>query len=108
MKKTNIIKLFVFVGIVLLAFSCKKNTEEPPVILSDNRVFVTNEGPFQDGTGTLSIIYRDSLTVENNVFEKVNDRPIGNIVQSIEVFEEKAYIVVNNANKVEIAALWQS
>ena len=103
MKKTNIIKLFVFVGIVLLAFSCKKNTEEPPVILSDNRVFVTNEGPFQDGTGTLSIIYRDSLTVENNVFEKVNDRPIGNIVQSIGVFEEKAYIVVNNANKVEIA-----
>ncbi|MCD4773182.1 MAG: hypothetical protein K8R41_07370, partial [Bacteroidales bacterium] len=102
MKILKFIKLFAFAGIALLAFSCEKNPDEP-VELLDNRVFVINEGPFQVGTGTLSIIYRDSLTVENNVFEKVNDRPIGNIVQSMEVFEEKAYIVVNNANKVEIA-----
>ena len=103
MKNLKFIKLFAIAGIALLTFSCDKNPDEPPAVLSDNRVFVTNEGPYQVGTGTLSIIYRDSLTVENNVFEKVNDRPIGNIVQSMEVFEEKAYIVVNNANKVEIA-----
>ncbi len=104
MKSFKFIKLYAFAGILLFTFSCKKPNEDVPVIeLQDNRVFVINEGPFQSGTGSLSIINRDSLTVQNNVFEKINNRPLGNLVQSMEVFEDKAYIVVNNANRVEIA-----
>ena len=103
MKKVNFIKFSVIAGLITLTLSCKKNNPEPPIVLLDNRVFVTNEGTFQTGSGTLSIIYRDSLTVKNNVFEKVNDRPLGNLVQSMVVFNEKAYIVVNNANRIEIA-----
>jgi YVTN family beta-propeller protein len=65
-------------------------------------VFITNEGPFGTGTGTVSFYNRTSGEVSNNIFEVVNNRPLGNIVNSIEVHNGKAYIVVNNGAKVEV------
>ncbi len=105
MKRMKISQLLIISSILIITISgCKKDEDETAPILqiSDNRVFIASEGPFQTGTGTVSIFYRDSLKVLNNVFEQVNNQVLGNIVQSIEVFNEKAYIVVNNANKIEV------
>ena len=68
--------LLPVLAILTLIISCKKDKgTEPPVIRPDNRVFIVNEGPFQDGVGSLSIFYRDTEEVENNVFEKINGFP---------------------------------
>jgi YVTN family beta-propeller protein len=40
--------------------------------------------------------------VKQDVFESVNGRPLGNIAQSMTIYNGKGYIVVNNAGKVEV------
>jgi len=82
--------------------SCKKDEDNNASGKYSSGVFVTNEGQFGTGTGTVSFISRDSNTIENDIFETNNNRPLGNVVQSITVHDDKAYIVVNNANKIEI------
>ncbi|MCG3164414.1 MAG: hypothetical protein POELPBGB_00168 [Bacteroidia bacterium] len=81
---------------------CKPDDDNTPEGAYETGVFITNEGPFGTGTGTVSFYNRTSGEVSNNIFEVVNNRPLGNIVNSIEVHNEKAYIVVNNAAKVEV------
>jgi YVTN family beta-propeller protein len=93
---------------VSLAFvSCKKNDpaptpETPTTSTYDNGVFVTNEGPYGTGTGTISFYSRGSASVSNDIFAAKNSYPLGNVVQSMEVFNGKGYIIVNNAGKIEV------
>lgn len=89
---------------------CKKDDPEPeptPAGSSETTyndgIFITNEGPFGSGTGTLSFYSRGSGLVYDDIFELKNGYPLGNIVQSMEIYNGKAYIVVNNAGKVEVA-----
>lgn len=86
----------------LFLSSCKKDKDDELGKYSKG-VFITNEGPFQTGTGTVSFINRDNSTIENEIFENANNRPLGNIVQSATYHNGKIYIVVNNADKIEIA-----
>jgi YVTN family beta-propeller protein len=81
---------------------CKPDDDNTPEGAYETGVFIINEGPFGTGTGTVSFYNRTTGEVSNNIFEVVNNRPLGNIVNSIEVHNEKAYIVVNNAAKVEV------
>lgn len=90
--------------------SCKKDDPEPEpttpgstTTTYNNGVFITNEGPFGSGTGTISFYSRSSGSVSSDIFEAKNGYPLGNIVQSMEIYNSKAYIVVNNAGKVEVA-----
>ncbi len=104
MKKNTAIAIFFIIGISLL--SCQKD-EEVTIDPSENQpyksgVFVTNEGPFQTGTGTVSYYNRDDGSVTHNIFFKKNNRPLGNIVQSMAIHNNRAYIVVNNAATIEV------
>jgi DNA-binding beta-propeller fold protein YncE len=89
-------------AILLLIAGCDKNNEIKPAGEFSNCVFIINEGPFSAGTGTISAFDRDSLRVTPDLFETINGRPLGNIVQSLTVFNEKAFIVVHKANKIEV------
>ncbi|MDP1746231.1 MAG: hypothetical protein Q8L90_11675, partial [Bacteroidota bacterium] len=87
--------------------SCKKDDPETPAptpvgVTYDNGVFISNEGPYGSGTGTISFYSRSTSGVTNDIFEVKNSYPLGNVVQSMEIFNGKGYIVVNNAGKVEI------
>jgi DNA-binding beta-propeller fold protein YncE len=89
----------------MLLSGCGKSKEDQPAGAFSNSVFIVNEGPFQTGSGSISAFDRDSLKVTNDIFEKVNGWPLGNIVQSLTVFNDKAFIVVNNSNKIEVVNL---
>ncbi|TNE29231.1 MAG: hypothetical protein EP346_06660 [Bacteroidetes bacterium] len=67
-----------------------------------NGMFITNEGPFQGGNGTLSFYNTTDGTLENDVFASVNLRPLGNVVHSMSISGDQAFIVVNNSGVVEI------
>ncbi len=95
-------KLILPLLLITALSSCKPDDDNTPDGAYETGVFITNEGPFGTGTGTVSFLNRTSGIVSNNIFETANNRPLGNIVNSIEVHNNKAYIVVNNAAKVEV------
>src|SRR5262245_4125380 len=65
-------------------------------------VFVVNEGNFLDADGSVSFIH-PSEAVTQDLFGTVNDgRALGDVVQSMTISGDLAFVVVNNSNKVEI------
>ena len=102
MKKLS---CFLMIFMLLALFSCKddeKVNNNPTNSDFSKGVLITHEGVYQTGTGTVS--YLDPVTglLQNEVFNKVNKRPLGNIGQSASIHNDKTYIVVNNANKMEV------
>ena len=95
--------LIILLSVLVLA-SCQNDSIRPnvPIGLYENGYFVTNEGNFGTGNGSLSFI-DDRGSVSNNIFAQTNSFSLGDVVQSMEIINEKAYIVVNNSSKVEVA-----
>ena len=77
------------------------NIEPEPFL---NGILVSNEGPFNEGIGTISFIEEDLSVVTNNIYQDVNDgQTLGNIVQSIGFDnQERAYIISNNSNRIDV------
>ncbi|MBN8682392.1 MAG: hypothetical protein J0L99_07060 [Chitinophagales bacterium] len=100
MKNTKL--LFTLFVLLSFVFACKK--DDPETGRFEKGVIVVNEGPFQTGTGTITHYDPATKTVSNDIFGGANGGAIlGNIAQSITYHQDKAYIVVNNANKIMIA-----
>ncbi|UZR98721.1 YncE family protein [Chondrinema litorale] len=92
--------------ILSLVFVACEDSDEPNVEVPAkyaNGFLIANEGPFQNGSGTVSFYSYDSATVTNDVFQTVNNRPLGNVLQSISVYNDEVFMVINNAEKVEVA-----
>lgn len=101
MKKNNFLIIILCVGLLM---SCQNDSINPniPIGLYDNGYFVTNEGNFGTGNGSVSFIDESGL-VSNNVFEQTNSFSLGDVVQSMQIINDNAYIVVNNSSKIEVA-----
>lgn len=94
-----------FLTLVLLLFlhlSCSddKLPEQPEGDFARG-YFITNEGPFQNGTGTITHVAEDG-SASQEVYRRVNGEDLGNIVNSMFVHEDKAYIVVNNSSRIVV------
>ncbi|OWY25855.1 hypothetical protein BVG80_01305 [Sphingobacteriales bacterium TSM_CSM] len=96
--------LLVCVLVVCLQTACTKD-ETPPEGISDysKGVLVCNEGLFPNGAGSISYFNRQTKTVTNNLFEMVNNRPLGNTVQSVRQYNGQTFIVASSAGRVEVA-----
>jgi YVTN family beta-propeller protein len=94
--------LFLSVVIVAALSSCKKDGNNAVTGVFSKGIFIVNEGPFQSGSGTITYFQPDSSLVKQDIFEAVNGRPLGNIAQSMTIYNGKGYIVVNNAGTVEV------
>jgi len=68
----------------------------------NSSVYITNEGNFGTGNGSLSVYDKASNSVVNDMFSTVNGALLGDVVQSIEYFDGKGYICVNGSSKVEV------
>jgi YVTN family beta-propeller protein len=94
---------YLFISLLLVFGSCSDNTESTD---SDGTYvggfFITNEGPFNNGTGTITHVSEEGIA-NQDVYKSENNADLGNIVQSMHLAGDKAYIVVNNSNKVVVA-----
>lgn len=101
MKKSNFILGSLF-SLVLITSCSDENSPilpEQPMGDYENGYFVTNEGPFQTGSGSITFIGDDGAVVQN-VYSNVNSETLGNIVNSMHIADGIGYIVVNNSHKV--------
>jgi len=90
--------------IVGFSISCSNDDDQgkgnEPLGAYEDGILVSNEGPFSNGTGTVSFISNDLSIVENGIFKKINNEDLGYVVHSIGFTEEESYIVVNVSNKI--------
>ncbi|MGY8916265.1 MAG: DUF5074 domain-containing protein, partial [Flavobacteriales bacterium] len=101
MKSTSILAAILMLG--LLSMSCSNDdsvTPKEPLGAYESGILISNEGPFGNGTGTVTFIANDLTLTESSIYNKVNGEDLGNIVQSIGFDEDQAYIVANNSNKI--------
>lgn len=95
--------LYKFTILMILTVSitaCNKTDDEQPIQEGPGEgILIFNEGPFMSGTG--SVTFHGETSVDN-LFETVNGRPLGNIVQSYSQNDTYGFVVVNNADKVEV------
>lgn len=98
------IATLLHVIVLITTCGCTKKEEEVNNLPGEyaNGVFVINEGTFGSGSGSISFLDVVSDTIYNDVFQKKNGFPLGSIVQSINIIGNNGYIVVNNANKIEV------
>lgn len=91
------------VVILLLQVSCKKDPPTviiPTAIQPQESVLVLNEGNFQWGNSSTTLINFVTGEISENVFESVNSRPLGDVLNSAFVSDE-LFLVVNNSQKIE-------
>lgn len=103
MKTINLKQwMIVFLSFTIFFSSCDNDDDKITGLFVDG-AFITNEGGFGAGNGSVSYYSYDNDTLINSVFNTVNNRVLGDVVQSITINDNVAYIVVNASNKVEVA-----
>lgn len=100
--------LLPFAAFALFFASCSSdddnNTQVDPIVGNYAKgVLITNEGPFMNGSGTVTYVSDDFTTVEQKIYKNVNGSDLGNIVQSMGFNNSDAYIVVSNSQKLMVA-----
>ena len=97
--------LFLVYGVILMVSCGKENTDGDSNAGFLHGAFITNEGAFGNSNGSVSYFNTDSAIMINHIFESVNGRPLGDVVQSVALSGDKAFIVVNNSQKMEVVDL---
>lgn len=101
-KMKNLKLIALIAGLLSLNACTDEESPQLPKGAYENGYFISNEGPFQNGTGSITFVGEDG-TVEQNVYKAINGEDLGNIVNSISLAGDHAYMVVNNSNKIVVA-----
>ncbi len=97
-------KIIPFFILLFALFSCDSKKTEPPVVskLTENGVFVVNQGNFTYANASLSYYNPSDKTVLQSVFYEVNGVPLGDVAQSVYVQDDKAYLIINNSGFIYV------
>lgn len=103
MRKIHCLLLIV----LITCWACEK---DDPIPGTGNPEFsegmiISNEGGFGFGNASVSFYDLERDTLHRMRFEQANGAPLGDVLQSISIIEDLAYLVVNNSNKIEVVAL---
>lgn len=102
--------LFIFSGFL---YSCKKadkpvlnsgnNNTTPPSGKYTDGVWIVDEGTYSFGNASVDFYHKDKETAELNVFQAVQGKPLGDVLQSMAYINGRYYLVVNNGQRIEVA-----
>ncbi|MBN2731566.1 MAG: hypothetical protein JXR26_03960 [Balneolaceae bacterium] len=98
MNKQSIL-LFLAATLVFVGCNDAGNDPEPPQISS---VYITNEGNFSDANGSVTSFDPQTESTIQQVFQNANGRPLAGIIQSTSIIDDRMYIVLNSADKIEV------
>ena len=101
MKKLNYI---IISFLIIASYSCiKLNPDEiitNVTVNGNGLVLIGNEGNFQNGNASISSYNENSKQVLNNIYQSINQEPIGDVLHSIYHSDHLLYLVVNNSGKI--------
>ncbi len=99
--KQNILTILL---LIILGFSCSEEPVETVFFDLDTSdgVFISCEGNFMYGNGSLSFYNRTNQQATNRLFYARNNAPLGDVVQSLAVYNNSLFIVVNNSGKIYV------
>lgn len=102
-KVTTYFLQFIFLFAFLTALiSCDKDDPKPKGEFSTG-VLIVNEGSFKKADGTIGFFDTNGLEAKQDIFGlKNNGKALGDIVQSMFIDGDLAYIAVNNSNTLEV------
>lgn len=109
MTKAKLLKTCLLIAGMLFIVGCEQGETIAPDNGNNNiprsfkpGVFIINEGNFGWGNGSVSFFDRADSKVYNHLFQKANDRALGDVPQSMFIMDSLGFIVVNNSGKVEV------
>ncbi len=103
----NLRLAIAILGIVIFS-SCSKDSPDPTTTITNvtltsaKKVYVVNEGGFQNGNASISLFDPGNDSVVNNYFYSKNSIALGDVAQSMCKINTDYYIVVNNSNKIVV------
>lgn len=98
--RTSLAMTVLLFVLVLLLSSCKKEEPTTPIGEFQNAVFIVNEGNFTSGNASLTYFNHKTSELEQQVFYRKNNTPLGDVANSISFDENSIYIVVNNSHVI--------
>lgn len=101
MKHILVRSLWLIVVASTLLIGCTEDDSPTPAVLSGG-VLVINEGQFLAENADISYYRPSDRSVQNDIFQTVNGRPLGDVLQSAARINDNMYLVVNNSNKIEV------
>ena len=99
-KITLIISTIIFV--FLISCNDKDDLSSDNTLYSKGSVFIINEGNFTVANSSLYYYRPDSNKVVNNIFQRANNAPLGDVAQSMIIHDDKAFITINNSGHIYI------
>lgn len=99
MKK--VILSFIGLSLMVACKDDKPETTSNPDTGSKN-VWVLNEGNYSAGNSALGVYNLDSKEYSDNVFQTINNRQLGDVLQSATEIDGEVFLVVNNSGKIEV------
>lgn len=101
MQRKCVMRLFCAL-LVLSLSACEYEDDFPAGVGEGNiEAIVLNEGRIGTNMGAISVLYRNGM-VSPDVFRVVNNRPLGDVAQSITMINGKYFVTLNNSKKIEI------
>lgn len=86
--------------------SCDKPPSPPQInIIPDSSgkgIFIVNEGNFTQGNASLDFLNLGLKQYYQNITKQANGKDLGDVLQSVNLINDKLYLVVNNSGKIEI------
>ncbi len=103
MNRFQTLLLLTILGFSLFIMGCSNDDNGPlmPTVDFAPGVFIVNEGNFGSGNGSISFYHPETMDVSQDIFQAVNGRPTGDVVQSMAIGGDRIYVVANGSNTVE-------
>lgn len=103
---TSNFRLITSVLLLVVFASCddkpQPQDEIPLPPKQEGIAIICNEGNYQFGNATITILDKNEYIVSDNAFEAVNKRKLGDVLQSICFHNNLVYLVINNSQKIEL------
>jgi len=93
--------IFAVLLVAITLWAC--SDDDKPKGKFEHGAFIVNEGNFGSGNGTVSWYDEGNDVTDENIYKNAAGQYAGDVAQSITFNGDKAYIVLNGDNKIEIA-----